>query len=235
MEAPSADTPRQRSGGRGRARVAGGGDAAPRSQPRLAYTPMQPAFTTWKGYRGGLASVIWIADLSDSRIEKIPHTDSNDFQPMWVGKRVYFLSDRNGPVTLFAYEPGAQEVTPVLDTNGADVLSASAGPDYIAYETLGALHTFDLKSGKSRPLDVRVTADLPGTRPRYEKVAKSVRNARLSPTGVRVVVEMVAPSNTCGYGGQAKSAIRCGRLDQPCSTILSSRCTAWGAAGAVLP
>ncbi len=41
MEAPSADTPRQRSGGRGRARMPGGGDAAPRTQPRLAYSPTE--------------------------------------------------------------------------------------------------------------------------------------------------------------------------------------------------
>ncbi len=162
---------------------------------RLAYVPFwnrrsaPGAYISWKHYRGGKASPIWIANLADSHIEKVPRKDSNDFNPMWVGKRVYFLSDRNGPTTLFSYEPGAQEVTPVLDPNGADVLSASAGPDYIAYETLGQLHTYDLKAGKSRPLDVRVTADLPGTRRRYEKVGKSVRTARLSPTGVRVVVE----------------------------------------------
>jgi tricorn protease len=162
---------------------------------RLAYVPFwnrrsaPGAYISWKRYRGGLASPVWIANLADSHVEKVPRKDSNDFNPMWVGKRVYFLSDRNGPVTLFAYEPGAQEVTPVLDPNGSDVLSASAGPDYIAYETLGALHTFDLKSGKARKLDVRVSADLPATRRRYEKVGKSVRTAGLSPTGVRVVVE----------------------------------------------
>jgi tricorn protease len=162
---------------------------------RLAYVPFwnrrsaPGAYISWKHYRGGKASPIWIANLADSHVEKVPRKDSNDFNPMWVGKRVYFLSDRNGPVTLFAYEPGAQEVTPVLDTNGDDILSASAGPDYIAYETLGALNTFDLRSGKARKLDVRVTADLPATRRRYEKVGKGVRTARLSPTGVRVVVE----------------------------------------------
>jgi trimethylamine---corrinoid protein Co-methyltransferase len=43
MEAPSGEQPRQRSGGsRGRARIQGGGDAAPKqqAQPRLLYTPV---------------------------------------------------------------------------------------------------------------------------------------------------------------------------------------------------
>ena len=41
---------------------------------------------------------------SDSSIVKVPRDNSNDFNPMWVGDNVYFLSDRNGPVTLFAYD-----------------------------------------------------------------------------------------------------------------------------------
>src|SRR5262249_3721048 len=68
---------------------------------RLAYVPLPPAFQLWKRYRGGRASSVWLANLSDSHVEKVPRVDSNDFNPMWVGDKVYFLSDRDGPVTLF--------------------------------------------------------------------------------------------------------------------------------------
>jgi tricorn protease len=69
---------------------------------RIAYVPIGRAFYAWKRYRGGRATPVWIADLSDSTIEKLPRKDSNDFCPMWVGDKVYFLSDREGPVTLFS-------------------------------------------------------------------------------------------------------------------------------------
>src|SRR6266536_3374458 len=62
---------------------------------RLAYMPLAPAFAAWKRYRGGTTTPIWIANLSDAHVEKIPRENSNDFNPMWVGKKVYFLSDRN--------------------------------------------------------------------------------------------------------------------------------------------
>jgi tricorn protease len=29
---------------------------------------------------------------------------------MWVGEKVYFLSDRNGPVTLFSYDTRSKQV-----------------------------------------------------------------------------------------------------------------------------
>src|SRR5215213_1352118 len=87
---------------------------------RIAYVPLSNkpqfpgAFRPLRNYRGGTASPIWIADLADSAITKAPRTDSNDFCPMWVGDKVYFLSDRDGPTTLFAYDPGSKEVKRVL-------------------------------------------------------------------------------------------------------------------------
>ena len=37
-------------------------------------------------------------------LEKIPRENSNDSSPVWEGNTVYFLSDRNGPVSLFSYD-----------------------------------------------------------------------------------------------------------------------------------
>jgi tricorn protease len=156
---------------------------------RLAYTPLPKAFTTWKRYRGGLASPVWIADLTDSHIERIPRTDSNDFNPMWIGDSVYFLSDRDGPVTLYAYDLNSRQVRRVLKNDGMDLKSASAGPDVIVYEQLGSLHLYDLGTGRSQRLDVRIEADLSALRPRLAKVAKYIHSAGLSPTGARAVFE----------------------------------------------
>jgi tricorn protease len=77
----------------------------------------------------------------------------------------------------------------VLDNDGLDLKSASAGPDAIVYEQFGSLHLFDPASGKVHRLDVRVAGDLPSARPHFEKVAKFIRNADISPSGVRAVFE----------------------------------------------
>jgi tricorn protease len=161
---------------------------------RLAYVPFWNrrsapyAYISWKNYRGGLAPPIWIARLSDSTIEKIPRQDANDFNPMWVSNKIYFLSDRAGRVGLFAYDTGTKQVAQVLRTN-ADILSASAGPGAIVYEHFGSLHLYDLASGRSHKLDIRLTGDLPGVRPRYERVGTRVTNVAISPAGARAVFE----------------------------------------------
>ena len=156
---------------------------------RIAYVPLQPAHAIWKRYRGGRTASVWLADLADSSIEKVPRENSNDHNPMWVGDRVYFLSDRNGPTTLFAYDTKSKTVGQVLANDGFDVKSASACPDCIAYEQFGSLHLLDPASGQARELNVRVAADLPTVRPHYVPVAKYVQAVSPSPTGARVVME----------------------------------------------
>jgi len=156
---------------------------------RLAYTPLAPAFEAWKRYRGGRTSAIWIADLKDSRIEKIPRDNSNDYYPMWVGNRIYFLSDRNGPFSLFYYDLRTRQVSQAVPNEGLDFKSASAGPDAIVYEQFGTLHLYDLKTGRTRRIDIRLAGDLPAVRPSFERVARFIREAGLSPSGVRAVFE----------------------------------------------
>ncbi len=168
--------------------IAGEGSYSP-DGARIAYVPLNRAFSMWKGYRGGRSSPIWIAKLSDSTIEKLPRDNSNDFNPMWVDDRVFFLSDREGAVTLFSYDTRRKTVTRVVNNDGLDLKSACAGPGAIVYEQFGSIHLYDLKSGKARPVEIRVTGDLPEVRPHFVKVSNRIRNAALSPTGARAVFE----------------------------------------------
>jgi tricorn protease len=156
---------------------------------RLAYVPLPRGFNAWKRYRGGMATPIWIANLSDSAVEKLPRTDSNDFNPMWIGDKVYFLSDRNGPITLFSYDTKSKKVAQAIENNGLDIKSASASADSIVYEQFGALNVFDLKSGKTRRINVTINADMLSLRPKFEKVGQRISGAALSPTGARAVFE----------------------------------------------
>ena len=156
---------------------------------QLAYEPLPRAFGAWKRYRGGRSSPVYIANLSDSSIERVPRTNSNDFNPMWIGNRVYFLSDRNGPITLYAYDTKTKQVSELIRNDGLDIKSASAGPEAIVYEQFGVLNLFDLKTNKSKKLNITISGDMLAVRPKYEKVGNRVMNAAISPTGARAVFE----------------------------------------------
>jgi tricorn protease len=153
----------------------------------IAYEPIGKAFVMWKKYRGGQTARIWLARLSDSTITKVPRTNSNDFNPMWAGDRVYFLSDRNGPVTLFYYDVKAKTVREAIANQGLDLKSASLGPDAIVYEQFGGISLYDLKSGKTKPVPIRVEGDFPELRTRLVDVGRRLGSPAVSPNGARAV------------------------------------------------
>jgi tricorn protease len=157
-----------------------------------AYEPLSQWQADWKRHRGGQTQPIWIARLSDSTIEKLPRENSNDKCPMWIGDKIYFLSDRNanGVTTLFVYDTKSKRVEQVVENRGPiDIKYASANGDTIVYEQFGAIYTLETGSKNPKKVNIRVAGDFPGVRPRYERVANRIANAAISPTGVRAVFE----------------------------------------------
>ena len=161
----------------------------------IAYVPFVNSrnsagdYAAWKRYRGGRAPAVWIADLGDSSIVKIPRKDSNDTSPMWIEGQVYFLSDRDGPVTLYSYDPGKKAVKRLIDNKGMDIRSASAGPGAIVCEKPDGLFLYDLGTGKTEQVKVAIKADLPALRSRIAKVENLIQRGSVSPTGARVAFE----------------------------------------------
>jgi len=156
----------------------------------LAYVPHPQWQRAWKRYHGGQTTPIWIADLKDSSVVKVPRENSNDDYPMWVGDTIYFLSDRNGPVSLFVYDRKTKEVSEALHSDGFDFKTASAGPGAIVIEQFGAIKLYDLDTHQAKTVSVHVSGDLAAVRPHFAKVEpRSIQNFGISPTGARAVFE----------------------------------------------
>ena len=156
----------------------------------LAYVPVRQWQSAWKHYRGGQTTPVWLVNMKTLDLEKVPRENSNDSNPVWVGATVYFLSDRNGAVSLFKYDTKTKQVQQVLENHGLDLKTLSAGPDGLVYEQFGSLHLYDLKTGQEHAVPVIIGGDLPHLVPHLAAVpARAAENISLSPTGVRVVAE----------------------------------------------
>ena len=158
---------------------------------RIAYNPTAPAFLEWKRYRGGQFSQIWLYTIADHSVEKIPQpaSRSNDVDPMWIHDTIYFRSDREGELNLYAYDVKTKAVRAVTKHADFPVLSAAAEGGRLVYEQAGYLHMLNLESGAAKKLTIGVAADLAASRPRFVKGAKYIRSASPSPSASRVVFE----------------------------------------------
>ena len=159
---------------------------------RLAYTPLPDAFQTWNRYRGGQTPPVWLFDLASHEVEAVPHPDASDTRPLWLGATVYFLSDRDGTMNLFAYDTASRQVAQLTRHRGFDVESFGGTPAgtgaRLVYEQAGRLHLLE-PGAAARPLPVRIAPDLPALRPRFVKPG-TFASAGISPSGARAVFEM---------------------------------------------
>ena len=155
----------------------------------IAYNPITQWEPDWRDYHGGQTTRIWIARLSDSSVVTVPHLKANDRDPMWMGNTVYFLSDRDGPATLYAYDRQNAQLTRLIDNHGFPIDAASAADGAIVYTQMGALHVYDVASHRDQRIPVRVDGPLPQTEPHFVKVADAIEHAGISPTGARAVFE----------------------------------------------
>jgi tricorn protease len=158
---------------------------------KLAYSPfLQWQGDSWKRYRGGQTQPVWIVDLKSLDLVKVPRDNSNDTNPVWLGDAVYFLSDRNGKVSLFGYDIKTKQVKQLVENHGFDLKTLGGHGGALVYEQFGTIHIYDIASGSEHPVAITLDGDSPALEPHLAKIsADEIQNAAISPTGVRAVFE----------------------------------------------
>ncbi|MCU6433828.1 PDZ domain-containing protein [Undibacterium sp. Jales W-56] len=161
----------------------------------LAYRPFRQAYSGpsgWRLHRGGTTPPIWIMDVANNKLEKIPHDNANDSNPVWVGDEVFFISDRDNKVAnLFAYNRNTKAVRQVTRETTWDIRNISASGNSVVYEAGGELKEFDAATGKTQTIHINLEAQTTlaiQARPQWKDASSTITSANLSPTGKRVVL-----------------------------------------------
>ena len=162
----------------------------------LAYTPYSRDGRTWKRYRGGMASDIWLFNLQDKTSKQITDFDGTDSLPMWHDSTVFYLSDA-GPehrLNIWSYDIDNGERKQITEFADNDCKWPAIGPGAdgdgeIVLTNGSAMYVVNLKSGGSKKVSVTVPGDRPSLRRKRVDAAKFINSADVSPSGKRVVVE----------------------------------------------
>ncbi len=157
----------------------------------MAFTPLYEAFRQWKNYRGGTISNIQLFSFINKSVVKIPQPQGgcNDTEPMWMGDKVYFLSDRNGEFNLFAYSVASKEIKQLTNFKDFPIINLATGGGRIILEQAGYLHVLDVASPAVKKLTIGIAADLLELRPRFVRGGRYIRSGTISPSGSRAVFD----------------------------------------------
>lgn len=163
---------------------------------RFAYIPHGSGYNGlfggaagWKGYRGGTTPAIHIMDVANNSVSVVPGAGATNFNPMWVGDTLYFLSDRDDRTfNIYRHDAADNSVTRVSAEREWDILAASAHGGRIVYAAGGRLKELDPASGSARPLPIDIQPDLPQLRRAWKDVAGTLQHIGISPTGKRAII-----------------------------------------------
>ncbi|HKK75926.1 MAG TPA: PDZ domain-containing protein [Saprospiraceae bacterium] len=164
------------------------GSFAPNGQ-KIALDRMSRWDTEWRAYRGGQNTPLIILDLEDQSEVLLPNEKTTDIQPTWIGDEIYFLSDRDWTMNVWAYNPqdgGLRQVTAFEDV---DVKHLNFHDEALVIEQNGYLHLLDPQTGETRPVNIDIQADFPWAATAWEDVSSRATSVSLSPTGKRVLME----------------------------------------------
>ena len=128
---------------------------------KLAYCPVDREFRTWKRTLGGRAQDVWIYDFASKSSERITDWKGTDNFPMWAGDSIWFTSDRDHTLNLFAYDTRTKSTRKVTNFTEFDVLWPSLASDgsAIAFMNGGWIYRLDLKTEKAAKVAIALASD----------------------------------------------------------------------------
>jgi Tol biopolymer transport system component len=153
---------------------------------RIAYSPTS-AIGDWRFYRGGSKGQVWLANPINGDVEKLPQGNYNDDLPVWLGGRVYFLSDRTGIYNLVSYDPSSKQTKQLTSFQHYGARWIGAGAGAIVFVRDGHIHLHDTATGQTRIIDVRLNPDTAELKARPVSASRSVEWVIPSASGDRVV------------------------------------------------
>lgn len=152
----------------------------------------------WKRYRGGTAGDLWIDAEGSGEFRRLLTLKGNLARPMWVGDRVFFLSDHDGVANIYSCTPNGEDVK--QHTHQKDFFARFPATDghRIVYHAGGDLYLYDPETDTDTKIEVKYHSPRVGRQRRFVDAARYMDGYDLSPQGQMLAINSRGKSFTMG-------------------------------------
>lgn len=144
---------------------------------------------TWKRYRGGTAGEIWIDREGSGIFSRLLDLKGNFANPMWIGNRIYFLSDFEGVSNLYSVKPDGKEIKKHTDHKEYFVRNASTDGRSIVYHAGADICHYDLKADKETIVPIEYKSPFIQRQRKFVPAAHYFEDCDLHPVGGKMALE----------------------------------------------
>jgi len=144
----------------------------------------------WKRYRGGTAGQLWVDRAGDGKFRRILTDLGSDLaSPMWVGNRIYFLSDHEGIGNLYSVRPTGGDLRRHTDHDEYYARLPSTDGARIVYQHAADLWVYDPATDEAQRLDIETASPKVQRNRRFVPAEDFLTGFSVHPVGRSVTVE----------------------------------------------
>lgn len=108
----------------------------------------------WKRYRGGTAGQLWIDENGDGQFQPFTPVESNFTTPLWIGNRIYFISDHEGVGNIYSCNTSGEDMQRHTHQETYYCRSAQTDGIHIVYHAGADLWVYDIENKTNSHVDV---------------------------------------------------------------------------------
>ncbi|MGB9721932.1 MAG: S41 family peptidase [bacterium] len=142
----------------------------------------------WKRYRGGTVGEIWI-DVEEKRLfRKLLNIKGNLADPMWIGERIYFISDHEGVGNIYSCTTQGKNIKKHTDHRNFYVRNAKTDGKNIVYHSGGDIYTFYPESNQVEKIKIDFRSPRVQTQRKFVEANKYLEDYTIHPEGNKTCI-----------------------------------------------
>lgn len=142
----------------------------------------------WKRYRGGTAGDLWVDATGSGEFARLITLKGNLVTPMWIGQRIFFLSDHEGIGNIYSCTTSGEELRRHTHEHEYYARFPSTDGTRIIYTAAGALRVLDVERDTVETLNVETPSSAPQTARRFVAGADLLEHVQPSPGGEQLAL-----------------------------------------------
>jgi len=173
----------------------------------------------WKRYRGGTAGDLWVDVEGQGEFRRLIQLQGNVARPMWIGDRIFFLSDHEGTGNLYSCTPRGEDLRRHTHRSDYYVRHPNTDGHRIVYHAGADLYLYDPESGDERKITVCYHSPRVQRQRRFVDAARYLDSVALHPKGHSLAVTTRGKSFT--FGNWEGAVVQQGGMTVPARYRLS--------------
>lgn len=152
----------------------------------------------WKRYRGGQTGDLWIDPTGAGEWRRLIRLPGNLANPLWLGERVYFVSDHEGVGNLYSCALDGMDLQPHTTHTDYYVRHPSSDGRRIVYHAGADLYLYDPAVGQSARIDIALRSPRVQRKRRFVRAEHYLQSYDLHPQGHYLALVSRGKAFSCG-------------------------------------